>query len=390
MAGFQGFQGFDFTPSEEIKSEFQAGLQRALTSGNKDAMRAANMQQIAFTLSGGTPEFRAAKKREKVLRDAREETKTTGDQLQDQIEYFNKVHAAAAAEGLEDVALQARQNILQLSEVQMQRKRIRIQDEQTAEKHSADIDNLAARTDKTVKELETVGKTEFGRNIADKDRVQEALNDPTLTPKQREQLQKNLGFLQAKLIKDSTIVGRTEGDMRSDPAAARATFKTLSDNQVLLNNIDLSLEELANLDPFEGTKIASFSKDFIGFMEGTFARKPSETEQAFVERVQEREGKPAIIAAKVRHALTGAQMSAFEIVYLEPFLPSPSDPISKQIAKLKIVRAYTQLDSDTRLAMFNEGLTGRYFGTPNPEAQRDASDGNPLKSLDDAIKAAGG
>jgi hypothetical protein len=50
-------------------------------------------------------------------------------------------------------------------------------------------------------------------------------------------------------------------------------------------------------------------------------------------------------------------MSAFEIGFLAPFLPDPADPVSVQISKLRIVREYTQLDTDTRMQLFQQGLT---------------------------------
>lgn len=242
---------------------------------------------------------------------------------------------------------------------------------QAARDRQLNIENLKARTrasvasaDKTEAEIPFIGVTPFYENVLQRETIVAKLQDPNtqLTPAQRDNLLYAKGVLEAKIAKDSTIVGRTEAD-RNDPVLMRKLFNDLGDNQVLINNIDETMDLFDDLDGFEKTFWASLARDGIGFMERFFGRKPTETEEQFMQRVTEKEGKSALIAAKVRHALTGAQMSAFEIGYLTPFLPSPDDPVSVAMDKLRIVRDYTQLDSDTRMQMFMQGVTDHYFQT---------------------------
>jgi hypothetical protein len=239
-----------------------------------------------------------------------------------------------------------------------------------AEQAQLERDNLKARTRATTAqaavaeaELPFVGATPFLQNVLQKEQMIARLNDPqsNLTQEGRDSLMRGIGHLEAKILKDETIVGRTEDDVRQDPTLMRKLFNDISDAEVLLANLAEADEALAELDSFDSTVIANWTKDFLGFMEKTFGRKPDEGEREFMNRIIEKQGKPTIIAAKIRHALTGAQMSAFEIVFLTPFLPQPSDSPEVMRGKMEVVRQYTQLDVDTRMAMFQRNITGRFF-----------------------------
>jgi hypothetical protein len=157
-SGFQGFAGFDFTRSEELQAEFQQGLQGALTSGNPDQMGAAVMQQVANTLTGGSPEVRAAKKKEKVLKGAfqlateKADSEGVTDELEKEILYFQEAQKAAADAGLPDIAMQATSNLSQLRLMQEERARLKAQDsrltEQEEDRQQAhDIEVANARLD---------------------------------------------------------------------------------------------------------------------------------------------------------------------------------------------------------------------------------------------------
>ena len=235
-----------------------------------------------------------------------------------------------------------------------------------AEQAQLERDNLKARTRasnasaaKSEEELQYVGATSFMQNVIQKERIVAQLQDPNsqLTPEQRQSMMRAKGHLEAKILKDETLVGRTPDDVRADPVLMRKLFADVADNEVLVNNIDSAVSDLQNLDTFEKTFWADVGKDVLGFMERWFGRAPTESEQEFMSRVQTKEGQAALAAAKVRHALTGAQMSAFEIGFLAPFLPDPNDPVATQVNKLRIVREYTQLDTDTRMQLFQQGLT---------------------------------
>ena len=227
-------------------------------------------------------------------------------------------------------------------------------------------DNLRARTSGSIAsrklaEAQTreVGVTGFQQNVNAVERIIGKLNDPklNLSQLQKDSLLRQKGHLEAKLAKDTRVVGLTDNDVRNDEVLMRKLFTEIADIDVLLNNIDVATEQLQDLDSFDSSVFAGFAKDTLGFMEKFFLRTPDEGEREFMERIIEKEGKPTIIAAKIRHALTGAQMSAFEIVFLTPFLPSPSDSPAQMIGKMKVVREYTQLDRDTRMELFRTGLT---------------------------------
>jgi|15BtaG_2_1085339.scaffolds.fasta_scaffold19705_2 hypothetical protein len=242
-----------------------------------------------------------------------------------------------------------------------------------AEKARLERENLKARTAasgaqaaRTIAETQYVGMTPHMQNVTTREQLNARLADETLTAEQRSTIERSMGHLDAKMLKDETITGRTEQDLRNDPVLMRKMFSDLGDNQVLLNNIDGAMTQFENLDTFEKTFWAEAQAGFFGFAEKYFGRETSESEREFMERIQTKKGKSALIAAKVRHALTGAQMSAFEIQYLEPFLPSPDDPVSVAVNKLHIVRDYTQMDTDTRMAMFQAGSTTSYFNNHQP------------------------
>lgn len=270
------------------------------------------------------------------------------------------------------------------------------EDMKAEELRSAELDNLRARTrssgasaDVSEAELPFVGATPFLEDVLQLELTEGQLNDPQsqLTQFQRDQLMRRKGHLEARIYKNEQLPpGKTEHDVRNDPALMRKLFSELSDSQVLIANIDESIAQLGDLDSFDSTVWAGYAKDSLGAMERWFGRKPDEGEREFMDRIIEKEGKPTIIAAKIRHALTGAQMSAFEIVFLTPFLPSPDDSPTEMIGKMRVVRDYTQLDVDTRKQMFQMGMTSSMlenavstgaslsFQTPDPNPAPVASD----------------
>jgi len=214
-------------------------------------------------------------------------------------------------------------------------------------------------TENKIAERPFIGTTEFQKNVMKKEQIIAKLQDPRsqLEPEERESLMRSKGHLEAKILKDETLVGRTAEDVRGDPVLMRKLFFDISDKEVLLANLNEADQALSELDSFDSTVWANWKKDTIAFSEKWFGRTPTETEREFMDRIIEKQGKPSIIAAKIRHSLTGAQMSAFEIQYLTPFLPSPGDSPQQMRAKMRVVKDYTQLDRDVRLQMFQQGLT---------------------------------
>lgn len=269
-----------------------------------------------------------------------------------------------------------------------------------AEQAALERENLKARTrasnvgaDLKEAQIPYVGVTDFQKNILERNRILAKLEDPNsqLTKAERDRNMYAKGMLEAKIIKDSTLIGRTEEDVRADVTLARKLFADVADNNVLVANIDESLAQLGDLSNFEETYWANAGKDLLGFLHSTFGRQPSESEAQFMKRVQEKEGMASLIAAKVRHALTGAQMSAFEIGYLTPFLPSPDDDVNTIRNKLGIVRAYTQLDTDIRMQMFQQGMLATWASGIPPvsvSVSKKTSTTAPVRPGDDILDEA--
>lgn len=269
-----------------------------------------------------------------------------------------------------------------------------------AEQAALERENLKARTrastvgaDLKEAQIPYVGVTDFQKNILERNRILARLEDPNsqLTKEERDRNMYAKGMLEAKIIKDSTLIGRTEEDVRADVTLARKLFADVADNNVLVANIDESLAQLGDLSNFDETFWATATKDLLGFLHSTFGRRPSESEAEFMKRVQEKEGMASLIAAKVRHALTGAQMSAFEIGYLTPFLPSPDDDVNTIRNKLGIVRAYTQLDTDIRMQMFQQGMLATWASGIPPvsvSVRKKTSTTAPVRPGDDILDEA--
>jgi hypothetical protein len=122
------FKGFGFKSPTDVVAETQAGFQRAFTSGDKDAMRAATVSNAAFTLFG-SPELNKAKRREKLLVEAFEnaEESSTGDEVEDELNFYRNAQKAAIEAGLPEIALQATDKQAQLRLVQEERARLKQQ-----------------------------------------------------------------------------------------------------------------------------------------------------------------------------------------------------------------------------------------------------------------------
>lgn len=212
-------------------------------------------------------------------------------------------------------------------------------------------------------QTENLGLTDFRKNSVQREELAAQLEaaGPEMSAQERASLARQIGWLDAKLLKDTAITGKTEWDMRNDPVFLRNQFKEVMDLDVLLANIDAT-EELLNLrGEGEETWWAKQKADFLGFAENYLGRSPTESEREFRARVMDPVSRMTLLAAKIRHALTGAQMSHFEIKYLEPFLPSPNDSEYVIRQKLASVRGYLQLERDVRSKMFESGETENFF-----------------------------
>lgn len=271
---------------------------------------------------------------------------------------------------------------------------------------AAEMANLKARTRasaasaaKTEAELPTVGMTPFEKNIYNKERVQAMLDDPDseMTPQERQQAIEHVQHLEGKILKDQYIrpvTGRTEWDMRTDATFMRDQLKQYVNDSLRVSQLDDAIKLIDATDLDDMSKIAGLYKGFIGFTEGWLGLEPTEDQKAFLQRFTDAKARPTIIAAMVRHALTGAQMSHFEIKYLEPFLPAPGDNKTTMLAKLRAVREYTQLDVDKRLELIsNPYLTAQFFvGGPGASAGGSTEEvlpGTGDSALDSLLQKAG-
>lgn len=153
-----GFQGFGYKAPEEIIAETQAGFQRALQSGDRNQMRAAIAQQAAFAI-GGSPELARARKTRKVLENAYSEAPDTGDEVADQMAFYEKAQKAAIDAELPEIAMQATQQLSQLRLMQEERSRLRNAEgrAQAKEKRESEAFNLQIEVDKVSKRHLTQG-----------------------------------------------------------------------------------------------------------------------------------------------------------------------------------------------------------------------------------------
>jgi len=118
-----GFEGFGYVSPQEIVAKYQQQFQQALQSGDKNAMRAASAQQAAIAL-GGTPELRKAKQTETILREAYKQAPSTGDEVEDTINFYKEAQKAAIKAGLPEIALQATEKLAGLRVGQEERGRL--------------------------------------------------------------------------------------------------------------------------------------------------------------------------------------------------------------------------------------------------------------------------
>ena len=247
-----------------------------------------------------------------------------------------------------------------------------------------------ASADLSEAKIGDVGQTQFTRLLSQREAVIARLENPDTKPEARPGLMRMRGALDAKVLRD-TAISLSDADLKLlDRTALRGQVEDLANNEVLLANLGMAEEALDNVTFFESSFLGKARRDLLGFLETTFGREPSESDSDFINRLQAREAIPTIIAAEIRHALTGAQMSEFEIVYLTPFLPAPGDSISQTRAKINAFRAYTKLDSDTRTAMIEannrgEGALLQFFSTHG--GREKAAAATAKTSRDDSVES---
>jgi hypothetical protein len=218
-----------------------------------------------------------------------------------------------------------------------------------------------AKTVTAERESEIVGATSFRQNQLQRELLLGKLANPENTPAENERINVQIGELDAKIDKDTAIVGRTQQDVADDPTAMRQLFSDFTTDLVLLEGLDLADSSLDDLSTYEATILGAGEARFRAFLEKIFGIEPDETSAAFIARIVASKGIATLVAAKIRHSLTGAQMSQFEIEFLKPFLPSPGDSRTMMKAKIAAVRAYTQQSADIRLQLIESKTLGQFM-----------------------------
>ena len=206
-----------------------------------------------------------------------------------------------------------------------------------------------------------VGATSFRQNQLQRENLRGQLALPEKTDEERERLLVQIGELDSKIEKDSTIVGRSQFDVGNDPVAMRGLFEDFTTDIVLLEGLDLAKGMLTDITAYEASFIGRQEARFRGFLEDKFAIEPTESSKEFMNRVIASRGIPTLVAAKIRHSLTGAQMSQFEIEFLSPFLPGPGDSRQTMLGKIAAVEAYTQQTAEMRLNLIQSKTLGQFL-----------------------------
>jgi hypothetical protein len=86
-------------------------------------------------------------------------------------------------------------------------------------------------------------------------------------------------------------------------------------------------------------------------MQSVFGIDPSENLKEFETRVKNTNAGMSYVSAQIRHALTGAAMSAQEAVLLTPFLPEVKDSKTTKLAKIEAIREFATLAPEIRKAI---------------------------------------
>ena len=206
-----------------------------------------------------------------------------------------------------------------------------------------------------------IGATSFRQNQLQRELLLGQIGKPEISTAESERLLVQIGELDSKIEKDSTVVGRTTFDVGSDPTAMRQLFGDFTTDLLLLEGLDLAKLALRDITAYEASFLGRADARFRGFLEDKFVIEPNESSKEFMNRVIASRGLPTLVAAKIRHSLTGAQMSEFEIKFLDPFLPGPGDSRQTMLGKIAAVEAYTQQTAEMRMNLIQSKTLGQFM-----------------------------
>lgn len=267
----------------------------------------------------------------------------------------NEIYARAV--GMIQTAQQLRLNGFESEATQMTNEAIAMR--QAEEQRLAEVENLKARTNasrastrSSHASADQAGETSFTKLVNRSEELQAAI-DTADSPETIAMLERMQGRIDGQIMKLNTVTGTTEHDPLSTAGKNKQATEIIEQKVLLdgLNMLDSTLEGAKG--DMAATLWGNLGNRALGAMESMFNRTPTETEQEFQQRVAEINGGIALIAAGIRHSLTGAAMSPAEAVFLEPFLPLPSDSRTQMQAKVKVLIRYTQQDIETRQYLLN-------------------------------------
>jgi hypothetical protein len=164
-------------------------------------------------------------------------------------------------------------------------------------------------------------------------------------------------MLGAELAKQAHDIFISESDADERRRLSGSGLNKLSEDYIDSKLLDGRLEKLENTlieqkGSLAATTVGRFGAGTAAFMENTFGLDPASIgADTLIGDVTEIAGSSAFVSAEIRHALTGAAMSPAEAVFLQPFLATPGESLSKNLAKVRVIRQFTQLDIAARQAL---------------------------------------
>lgn len=337
----------------------------------------------------GHSEVRQSKKLQTLSKDAIEHT--------DALKQSGVNPVMAQVSGMFMLASKLRANGFATEASQMSQQAIQMQ--QGEEQRLAEMDNLLARTDSSRASAASsrasarqAGETNFTKLVNKVEELQ-GMIDNSDDPRVIARLERMQGKIDAQISKLNTVVGTTENDPSALSRAGKNKQATeIIENKVLLSSLAMLEDDLIAQ---EGDYAFSFwgraTSRTLGIMEHYFERTPTEGEQEFIQRVKDTNGGLAFIAADIRHALTGAAMSPAEAVFLEPFLPLPSDSRTEALAKTRLLIRYTKEDVRIRQELLDSdrGTQERYMNSLKAQEAEIMHNMEETKALDKTLTDTG-
>ena len=165
--------------------------------------------------------------------------------------------------------------------------------------------------------------------------------------------ERELGAVEARIDKLNFISLSDADERKLSKAGLNKQLENLADLEQ--QDADLALLEGILNDQkgsLASTSFGRFGARTAGFMELHFGLDPASiSADTLISDVTSIDGSAAWVSAAIRHALTGAAMSPAEAVFLQPFLATPGEPLSKMLGKVQVIRRFIALGIEGRRAL---------------------------------------